>query len=148
LVIADPPSGPAEKEIVAVDDVAETSASPVGAPVGTVVIAVTHELPSHLCNAEVSVRNTNCPVKGVGTTVLLKAVVVTVIPDKPEASFSCVTAPALIFASVTALLAILPAVTALAAIFPSVTEPDPMTASPWIRFHVVPSNCHVLVPTV
>jgi len=52
------------------------------------------------------------------------------------------------FAAVTAPAAIFAVVTALSAILSDVTDPVPISASPCTRFHDVPSNCHVFVPTV
>jgi hypothetical protein len=60
-------------------------------------------------------------VNGDGTTELLSSVVVTVMPDKPEASLFCVIAPSLTFDSVTAFVPIFAAVTAPSFIFECVT---------------------------
>jgi hypothetical protein len=59
LVIVEPPSAPAKKEIVTVPAVVLTTARFDGPAVGTVVIAEIHAEPFHLCNACVSVMNAN-----------------------------------------------------------------------------------------
>jgi hypothetical protein len=59
LVIVEPPSAPAKKEIVTVPAVVLTTARFVGAAVGTVVITAVHAEPFHLCSACVSVMNAN-----------------------------------------------------------------------------------------
>jgi len=63
----------------------------------------------------------NWPTNGDGTTVDLRAVVVTVMAERPEAILFWVTAPSFIFASVTELDANFAALTAPVAIFDSIT---------------------------
>jgi CRISPR/Cas system-associated protein Csx1 len=88
-VIDEPPSAPAENVRVTVLTVGEPeTAKEVGAPVGTVVMATTQALPSQRCSDDVSVRKMNCPVNGDGITAERFAVVVTVIPERPEASLA------------------------------------------------------------
>jgi len=88
-VIVEPPSAPAENVRVTVLAVGvPDTATDVGAPVGTVVATLAHAEPLQYIKVLVSVKNANCPVNGLGITVDLFAVVVTVIPLKPEPNFA------------------------------------------------------------